>query len=157
VVSPPLQNVTTPLYRKLSVVFLPHVTCTGATFSYPHKRFLIPHPTRLAPSSTRNRPANAATRRSLLVRTSTLIFNMCLSLTGPKSGRGGNLAIGPLNFFSKTRFFVTYNKLQSFCAFPRKKISWLRPLRLVWCRLYISLHTCCKICKLYSRHLEFEA
>jgi len=48
VVSSPLENAATPLYRKLSAAFLAHVTCTGSTFSYPHKRFLIPHPTRLA-------------------------------------------------------------------------------------------------------------
>jgi len=32
--------------------------------------------------------------------------------------------------------------------FPPENISWLGPLRLVWCRLYISLRTCCEICKL---------
>jgi len=30
---------------------------------------------------------------------------------------------------------------------PPENISWLRPLRLDWCRLYISLHKCCAIYK----------
>jgi len=58
VVSPLLENVSAPLYRKLSVAFLAHVTftCTGSTYCYPHKGFLIPHQTRLAPRSIRIRP-----------------------------------------------------------------------------------------------------